>query len=44
MDDLRERGVDSIAVPHNGNGSNGNMFEMETFEGHQLLGIIRQKE
>ena len=33
MDDLRERGVDSIAVPHNGNGSNGNMFEMETFEG-----------
>ena len=33
MDELRERGVDSIAVPHNGNGSNGNMFEMETFEG-----------
>ncbi len=33
MDELRERGVDSIAIPHNGNGSNGNMFEMETFEG-----------
>ncbi|MEM7018732.1 MAG: DUF3604 domain-containing protein [Pseudomonadota bacterium] len=29
MDDLREMGIDSIAIPHNSNGSNGSMF-MET--------------
>lgn len=33
MDDLRERGVDTIAIPHNSNGSNGQMFEMENWEG-----------
>ena len=33
MDDLRGRGVDTIAIPHNSNGSNGQMFEMENWEG-----------
>ena len=33
MDGLRERGVDTIAIPHNSNGSNGQMFEMENWEG-----------
>ena len=33
MDDLRHRGVDTIAIPHNSNGSNGQMFEMENWEG-----------
>lgn len=33
MDDLRENGVDTIAIPHNSNGSNGQMFEMENWEG-----------
>ena len=33
MDDLRTRGVDTIAIPHNSNGSNGQMFEMENWEG-----------
>ena len=33
MDDLREIGVDTIAIPHNSNGSNGQMFEMENWEG-----------
>ena len=33
MDDLRDRGVDTIAIPHNSNGSNGQMFEMENWEG-----------
>ena len=33
MDDLRSRGVDTIAIPHNSNGSNGQMFEMENWEG-----------
>ena len=36
MDNLREMGIDSIAIPHNSNGSNGNMFEMETFEGKPI--------
>ena len=36
MDKLREQGVDSIAFPHNSNGSNGQMFEMETFHGEPL--------
>ena len=33
MDDLRDNGVDTIAIPHNSNGSNGQMFEMEIWEG-----------
>ena len=33
MDDLRDNGVDTIAIPHNSNGSNGQMFEMENWEG-----------
>ena len=31
QDTLRDRGVDSVAIPHNSNGSNGQMFEVETF-------------
>ena len=33
QDGLREKGVDTISMPHNSNGSNGQMFEMETFKG-----------
>lgn len=36
MDNLREMGIDSLAIPHNSNGSNGQMFEMETFEGKPI--------
>lgn len=28
MDGLRERGVESLAIPHNSNGSNGQMFKL----------------
>ena len=31
QDKLREKGVDTVSIPHNPNGSNGQMFEMETF-------------
>ena len=36
MDDLRDRGVDAIAIPHNSNGSNGQMFEMEDWKGYPV--------
>ena len=43
MDDLRDKGVDSVSIPHNGNGSNGNMFEMETFGGNAINRQYSQK-
>ena len=33
MDRLRELGLDSIAIPHNSNGSNGRMFETKEWDG-----------
>ena len=36
MDGLREKGLDSLAMPHNSNGSNGQMFEVETFRGNPI--------
>ena len=36
MDALRAQGVDSLAVPHNSNGSNGLMFMSETFDGQPI--------
>jgi hypothetical protein len=36
MDDLRERGVESLAIPHNSNGSNGAMFEMTNWAGEAI--------
>ena len=36
MDNLRDKGVDSLAMPHNSNGSNGQMFEVETFRGNPI--------
>ena len=36
MDDLRDRGVDTIAIPHNSNGSNGQMFELESWDGYPV--------
>ncbi|MCZ6889079.1 MAG: DUF3604 domain-containing protein [Gammaproteobacteria bacterium] len=36
MDELRERGIESLAIPHNSNGSNGRMFEITTYDGNPL--------
>ena len=33
MDKLRDLGLDSIAIPHNSNGSNGRMFETKYWNG-----------
>lgn len=36
MDNLRSLGMDSLAIPHNSNGSNGFMFHSLTYEGDPL--------
>ena len=36
MDEHRAEGIDAIAIPHNANGSNGNMFDLVKFAGEPL--------
>lgn len=36
MDELREKGVESLAIPHNSNGSNGQMFKLVDWAGNAL--------
>ncbi len=36
MDGLRKAGIESIAIPHNSNVSDGQMFRLETFDGAPL--------
>ncbi len=36
MDGLRARGIESLAIPHNSNGSNGSMFERVDWEGRPI--------
>jgi uncharacterized protein DUF3604 len=36
MDNLREQGVESLAIPHNSNGSNGQMFKMSDWAGNPI--------
>ncbi len=36
MDALREQGVESLAIPHNSNGSNGQMFKLVDWAGDPL--------
>ena len=36
MDDLREKGVESLAIPHNSNKSNGQMFDLATWAGDPM--------
>lgn len=36
MDGLRDQGIESLAIPHNSNGSNGQMFKMVDWAGDPL--------
>ncbi len=36
MDAERKKGIEAIAIPHNSNGSNGNMFDLVKFAGEPL--------
>jgi len=36
MDELRAKGVESMSIPHNSNGSNGQMFKLEDWAGNPL--------
>ena len=36
MDELRDKGIESIAIPHNSNGSNGQMFKLVDWAGNPL--------
>lgn len=36
MDDLRDEGIEALAIPHNSNGSNGMMFETTDWEGNPI--------
>ncbi len=36
MDDLRDQGIESLAIPHNSNGSNGQMFKLVDWAGDPI--------
>ena len=36
MDDLRKQGIESMAIPHNSNGSNGQMFKLTDWAGNPM--------
>lgn len=36
MDDLRSQGIESLAIPHNSNGSNGQMFKLVDWAGNPM--------
>ena len=43
MDNIRDKGVESIAIPHNSNGSNGQMFKLTTVAGDPFNAIYAEQ-
>ena len=43
MDVLRDEGVESLAIPHNSNGSNGQMFKLVDWAGNPLTNEASEK-
>ena len=43
MDDLRAMGVESLSIPHNSNGSNGQMFKLEDWAGDPLDDVYAEQ-
>jgi hypothetical protein len=43
MDNLRDQGVESLAIPHNSNGSNGQMFKLVDWAGDPMDDAYAQK-
>ena len=43
MDGLRSQGIETLAIPHNSNGSNGQMFKMVDWAGNPLDDSYAQK-
>ena len=43
MDGLRSNGLDGLAIPHNSNGSNGQVFKKYKFDGSPIDKIFRTK-
>ena len=44
MDNLREIGVESLAIPHNSNGSNGQMFKLVDWAGNPMSEEYAKKD
>lgn len=42
MDQLREQGIESLAIPHNSNGSNGEMFKQVDWSGEAMDELYSQ--
>ena len=42
MDAWRDQGIDSLAIPHNSNGSGGRMFELEYYDGGAIDGAYAE--
>ncbi len=43
MDWLREQGIESLAIPHNSNGSNGQMFKLVDWAGNPMDGAYAEQ-
>ena len=43
MDELRTQGIETLAIPHNSNGSNGHMFKLADWDGNPMDDVYAEK-